>query len=64
MEFRIVGLTDEKNVIVIAEKPISLINYNMIDEWLNNYYYNHLSDTTKNSDYINVMPNQKLFVKE
>ena len=47
MEFRIVGLTDEKNVIVIAEKPISLINYNMIDEWLNNYYYNHLSDTTK-----------------
>lgn len=47
MEFRIVGLTDENNVLVISETPVSLINYNKIDEWLNNYYYNHLSDKTK-----------------
>lgn len=47
MEFRIVGLTDEKNVLVISETPVSLINYSKIDEWLNDYYYNHLNNKTK-----------------
>ena len=47
MEFRIVGLTDEKNILVISENPISLINYSKIDDWLNNYYYKNLSDKTK-----------------
>ena len=47
MNFKIVGIDDKKNVIVVAEHPVSYINYNKIEKWLNDYYYKLLSDETK-----------------
>ena len=47
MMHRIVGLDDKNNVMVVAEHPVSYINYNKIDKWLNDYYYNLLSDKAK-----------------
>ena len=45
--FRIVGLDGNNNVIVTTEHPISYVNYNKIDKWLNDYFYNLLSEDTK-----------------
>ena len=47
MNYRIVGLDDNNNVIIVAEHPVSYINYSKIDKWLNEYYYNILSKKTK-----------------
>lgn len=47
MRYRIVGLDDNSNVIVVTEHPVSYINYNKIDKWLNDYYYNLLSSKAK-----------------
>ena len=45
MLFRIVGIKGN-NVRIIAEQDISNINYSGINKWLN-YYYDHLSDSSK-----------------
>ena len=47
MKFRIVGFDDNNNVMITTEHPVSYINYNKIDKWLNNYYYKLLSDKAK-----------------
>lgn len=47
MMFRIVGLDDNNNVMIVTEHPVSYINYNKIDKWLNDYYYKLLSDEAK-----------------
>ena len=47
MYFKIVGLDDNNDVVVVSDFPLAYVNYNKIDDWLNNYYYNLLSDETK-----------------
>ncbi len=47
MLFRIYGVDTNNNVIVVADADIANVNHSKIDQWLN-YYYNHLSEKTKN----------------
>lgn len=46
MMFRIIGI-DNDNVKAVAEEDVSFINYDGIDDWLENYYYNQFSDNSK-----------------
>lgn len=46
MLFRIYGITEDGNVIVVAEEDISNVNYSKLDSWLN-YYYENLNSETK-----------------
>ena len=47
MLFRIVGL-EGKNVKIVSNEDIANINYSAIEEWLDNYYYEHLTKGAKN----------------
>ena len=47
MRFKIVGLDENNDVIVVSDYPVSYVNYNKIDKWLNEYYYELLSDEAK-----------------
>ncbi len=58
MLFRIIG-NSGKNVKVIADQDISNINYNGIDKWLD-YYYEHLSEKSKEYIVENNYCNMKL----
>ena len=44
--FRVYGLTNDYNVIVVADEDIANVNYSKLDEWLD-YYYRNLNDITK-----------------
>lgn len=46
MLFRIYGIDDDKNVLLVSDEDIANVNYSKIDSWLE-YYYDHLNDTTK-----------------
>lgn len=46
MNFRIVGLDDKDNVVIVADEDIANVNYTKLDEWLK-YYYKNLNKTTK-----------------
>lgn len=46
MLFRIVGL-DGDNVKIIANEDVANINYDGIEKWLDNYYYDHLTSKAK-----------------
>ncbi len=46
MNFRIVGLDDKDNVVIVADEDIANVNYTKLDKWLK-YYYNNLNKTTK-----------------
>ncbi len=48
--FKIVGLNDDGSVKVVSKEPLSIVDYNNVDEWLNEYFYNKFSDSAK--DYI------------
>ncbi len=45
--FRIVGINPDKTVKIVTDKSISAINYNDAFEYLNNKFYNSLSDSAK-----------------
>ncbi|MBE6157429.1 MAG: DUF5011 domain-containing protein [Firmicutes bacterium] len=46
MLFRIVDV-DRNNVRIIADQDIANVNYDGIEKWLDNYYYNHLTENSK-----------------
>lgn len=45
--FKIVGLNDDGTVKVVSNKNLAFVDYNHIEEWLNDYFYNNLSDGAK-----------------
>lgn len=45
--FRIVGLNSDGTVKIVSNEDISHVDYNSVDKWLEEYYYNHLADTSK-----------------
>lgn len=45
--FKIVGINDDGSVKVVSDDALASINYEGIDTWLNDYFYNKLSDTVK-----------------
>lgn len=46
MIFRVFGLDENNNVVVVANQDIANVNYSKLDKWLK-YYYNHLNSTTQ-----------------
>lgn len=46
MLFRVYGITEEGNIIVVAEEDVSNVNFSKLDSWLD-YYYEHLNPETK-----------------
>ena len=46
MVFRVYGLDEDDDIVIVAEEDIANVNYSKIDEWLE-YYYEHLNDKTK-----------------
>lgn len=45
--FRIVGINEDGSVKVVSNDALASINYEGIDSWLNDYFYNKLSDKIK-----------------
>lgn len=45
--FKIVGLNDDRSVKAVSKDALAGIDYNGINDWLNNYFYNKLSDSAK-----------------
>ncbi len=46
MTFRVFGLDENNDVIIVADEDIANVNYTKIDDWLD-YFYEHLNDNTK-----------------
>lgn len=47
MLFRVYGLDNNKNVVIVSDSDIANVNYSKLDKWLD-YYYNNLNDFAKN----------------
>ena len=47
MLFRIFGLDEDDNVIIVADQDIANVNHDKIDKWLDDYYYKHLNSKAK-----------------
>lgn len=47
MLFRIVGLNSDGTVRIVSSEPVGTVNYSDIDTWLNDYFYEHLTDKAK-----------------
>lgn len=47
MLFRIYGLDNDNNVIIVSDEDIANVNYSKLDKWLD-YYYSNLNEFTKN----------------
>lgn len=47
MIFRIFGIDDKNNIIIVADQDIANVNHTKIEDWLDNYYYKHLNSKTK-----------------
>lgn len=47
MMYRIYGIDANDNVVVVSDTDVANVNHSKIDTWLN-YYYDHLSEKTKN----------------
>jgi len=47
MLFRIVGVNNDGSVRIVSDEDIANVDYNGIQNWLDNYYYAHLSDKAK-----------------
>lgn len=45
--FKIVGLNDDGTVKITSTDPLAFIDYNSVDTWLNDYFYEKLSDSAK-----------------
>lgn len=46
MIFRVYGLDNNNNVIIVNDEDVANVNYSKLDKWLD-YYYNNLNDFTK-----------------
>lgn len=46
MLFRVYGLDDNNNIIIVSDEDIANVNYSKLDKWLD-YYYDNLNDFTK-----------------
>ena len=46
MLFRIVGVDDSKDVIIVSDEDIANVNYSKLDKWLD-YYYDHINEEAK-----------------
>lgn len=44
--FRIYGIDDDNDVVIVSDEDIANVNYSKIDDWLE-YFYEHLNDKTK-----------------
>ena len=44
--FRIIGVDNQNNILLVSDEDIANVNFTKIDEWLD-YFYEHLNDTTK-----------------
>lgn len=49
MYFRIYGLTEEGNVIVVSDEDLAYVSFDKIEKWLDEYFYDYLNDFTKES---------------
>lgn len=47
MLFRIVGLNSDGTVRIVSSEPVGTVNYDDIDKWLNDYFYDHLTSKAK-----------------
>ncbi len=47
MLFRIVNANNDGSVRIVADEDVASIDYNSIQNWLNNYYYAHLTEDAK-----------------
>lgn len=45
--FKIVGINSDNSVKVVSNENIASVNYDGIDSWLNDYFYEKLSDSAK-----------------
>ncbi len=45
--FRIVGVNADGTVKIVSDENISHVDYQSVDKWLNEYYYSHISDHSK-----------------
>ena len=45
--FRIVRLNDDGTVKIVSAEDISQVDYNSLDKWLNDYYYEHLAESSR-----------------
>lgn len=45
--FRIVGVNSDGTVKIVSNEDISHVDYNSVDKWLEEYYYNHIADSSK-----------------
>ena len=63
MVFRIFGLTENDDVILVAEDDVANVNYIKIEKWLDEVYMNHFTDEAKRllveSKYCNMRINEK-----
>lgn len=45
--FKIVKENSDGSVNIVSKDALSAVNYNKVEDWLNNYFYNKLSDNAK-----------------
>lgn len=45
--FKIVGINKDGSVKIVSSEPLAAVNYNKVDTWLNDYFYNKLSSDAK-----------------
>lgn len=45
--FKIVGLNEDGSVKVTSSEPLAFVDYNSVDTWLTDYFYDKLSDNVK-----------------
>ena len=47
MLYRIYGINNDDNVILVSNEDVANVNHSKIEKWLDDYYYEHLNDYTK-----------------
>ena len=47
MYFRIFGLTEDGNIIVVSDEDLAYVSYDKVEKWLDDYFYDYLNDFTK-----------------
>lgn len=47
MMFRIVGLNSDGTVRIVSEESAGAVNYDDLEDWLNDYYYDHIDEDFK-----------------
>lgn len=49
MYFRIFGLTEDGNLIVVSDEDLAYVSFDKVEKWLDDYFYDHLNDFTKDN---------------